>query len=373
MKKFLLGIFAISTLSLSAQKGGSSYSDRIQEAIAHHDAGEYEKAIEIYDEMIDEFEGDMLLHYERGFSYSAMNNCEDAIEDFKLAIEYGNPTDERQVSTIRQSYIAYANCLDDIGNSRAAVQQYEDALETLGPDYLLYYNWGITLERLEELEEAEAKMLEALTLNPFHSSSMFRLSILQYNRGASDTKQLSNFLWMLLLEESPTRRSVANSGFDGAWESMVSGNESGGLNINISSDTDERDEAFQNSDFMLGLMYASLGTIDEKLDSVLNQEGAESAAHEFSENMETRADYIRALAMSLQGLEDADLGFYWNLITKIIVETKDSEHFVPFVYWVSQNYDEDADEWISENNAQVEAMAQWLSSRIQISMEEMQE
>lgn len=373
MKKFLLGILAISTLSLSAQKGGSSYSDRVQEAIAHHDAGEYEKAIEIYDDMIDEFEGDMLLHYERGFSYSAMNNCEDAIEDFKLAIEFGNPTDERQVSTIRQSYIAYANCLDEIGSSRAAVQQYEDALETLGPDYLLYYNWGVTLGRLEEYEESEAKMLEALTLNPFHSSSMFQLSLLQNGRGASDSKQLSNFLWMLLLEENPTRRSMANSSFDGIWESMVSGNETGGLSINISADTDERDEAFKSSDFMLGLMYASLGSIEEQLDSVLKHEGAERATHEFPDELEVRADYIRALAMSLQGLEDEDLGLYWNLITNIIREVKDSEHFVPFVYWVSQGHSEDADEWISENNPQAEAMAQWLSSRIQISMEEMQE
>lgn len=104
----------------------------------------------------------------RGIIYSRRGEYEKALADHNKAIELE--------PTMAQPYINRGNVYHHMQNLDAALQEYQKAIElATTPDYLPYYNAGLTLIKLKRDKEATEMLQQALTLAPELSSVRQRL------------------------------------------------------------------------------------------------------------------------------------------------------------------------------------------------------
>lgn len=117
----------------------------IDEGIAQYDAGEYEAAIESYQHAIYLDEKSYEAYYEIAMTYSAIGDCEKAIEHANKVLDMEN-------NIHGMAYMIIGNCLDDQGKPEDAVELYENAIKKQGGSNLLHYNLTAKKEGKTEQE-----------------------------------------------------------------------------------------------------------------------------------------------------------------------------------------------------------------------------
>ncbi|MFB9950409.1 tetratricopeptide repeat protein [Rhizobium puerariae] len=98
-----------------------------------------------------------------GVTLSETGKVDEAKQHLKALIE-SDPTDIR-------SYIAYGQVLSEAKDYKAMAENYDKAVEVIGPvpkpgDWTLFFQRGISYERLKQWDKAEPNFRKALELNP---------------------------------------------------------------------------------------------------------------------------------------------------------------------------------------------------------------
>ncbi|MFQ6026360.1 MAG: tetratricopeptide repeat protein [Dehalococcoidia bacterium] len=135
---------------------------RIQRGDLYASLGQYDQAIEDYDQaisLIPEPEGE--LYRDRGDSYAAQGKSEQAIEDYAQAILL-NP---RDAQALNNRGIAYA----ELGEYEEAINDYDEALRLNPGTPLVYNNRGIAHAGAGRLQQAIEDYSEALRLSPAYA------------------------------------------------------------------------------------------------------------------------------------------------------------------------------------------------------------
>lgn len=122
-----------------------------------------ERAIEFYSKVPATSPMHRISELQLGLTLAQTGKVDEAREHLKSLLA-SDPKDIR-------SYLAYGSVLSDAKDYKAMADNYDKAVETLGPvakrgDWAVYFQRGIAYERLKEWDQAEPNFKKALELNP---------------------------------------------------------------------------------------------------------------------------------------------------------------------------------------------------------------
>jgi tetratricopeptide (TPR) repeat protein len=122
-----------------------------------------ERAIDFYSKVPATSPMHRISELQLGLTLAQTGNVDEAREHLKSLLA-SDPKDIR-------SYLAYGSVLSDAKDYKAMAENYDKAVEILGPvakrgDWAVYFQRGIAYERLKEWDQAEPNFKKALELNP---------------------------------------------------------------------------------------------------------------------------------------------------------------------------------------------------------------
>ena len=105
----------------------------LQEGISLHDQGEFDKAIEKYNQALEQDPNSALIYYEISLSYYSKG-------DYERSIEYSDLVLDQKVNNNYQiyAYINKASSLDMLGKTKESIKLFHKAIKKTGGHYLLY-------------------------------------------------------------------------------------------------------------------------------------------------------------------------------------------------------------------------------------------
>ncbi len=171
--------------------------DLVEKGVALHDAGKYKEAIEVYKQALLLDPKSALVHYELAYSYHADKNYTQALTHSTSAMEYDNGKINLQAAIVKGSI------LDDMGKTQQSVDFYKKLIKQYPQEYLVYYNYAVSLVRLGSYPEAEVALENALINNFGHPSSHLKLAYLKLERGEKVGAAFGLYFFLLLENNSP--------------------------------------------------------------------------------------------------------------------------------------------------------------------------
>ncbi|MBD9386148.1 tetratricopeptide repeat protein [Agrobacterium sp. AGB01] len=122
-----------------------------------------ERAIDFYSKVPATSPMHRISELQLGLTLAQTGKVDEAREHLKSLLA-SDPKDIR-------SYLAYGSVLSDAKDYKAMAENYDKAVEILGPvakrgDWAVYFQRGIAYERLKEWDQAEPNFKKALELNP---------------------------------------------------------------------------------------------------------------------------------------------------------------------------------------------------------------
>ena len=314
----------------------------IREGVALHDRGDYDGAIAKYEQVLRESPDNDLALYEMAYSYQMK-------KDYRKSLDLAYKGAQYKSNELTGFYVLIGNNLDELGESKKAVEVYRQGIKIKPDDQMLYYNLALTYSRLNDLEEAKKNFKKAAYLNPNHPSSHVALAqVFQMTR--YKTPALFAVMRFLVLE--PRSRRSANA--YKIFSELLRGGVSQGKNpneINIFLDVNgKKDEGdFGAVELTLGLSRAASTTEEKK-----NKSEAEQLVDQLSTFL--------AVVSELDPKEDKSK-FTWRYYVPYFVELKKRNYVEPFAYYISQTSGiSGVAEWMKANEGKVSEFVSWSKS-----------
>ena len=155
--------------------GATAYNDR---GVAYADKGEYDRAIQDYDQAIRLNPNYAFAYYHRGNAYANKGESDRAIQDYDQAIRL----DPNSALFYTNRGAAYANK----GEHDRAIQDYDQAIR-LDPNYArAYNNRGNAYSRKGEYDRAIQDYDQAIRLNPNYAYAYYHRGNAYANKGEHD-------------------------------------------------------------------------------------------------------------------------------------------------------------------------------------------
>jgi tetratricopeptide (TPR) repeat protein len=311
-----------------------------------HDRGDYETAIDYYNQALELSPGSPVIYYEMAFSYMYMGDSAKALELAETGIVKGERNTSLtelaggQKNVLEGLYDLKGSALDNLGRGEEAIQVYLEAIDRFGVSdtSLLYYNLGLTYYRLEKRDEARKSLVKGLLINPFHPSSNFLLGkiCVEENR---KTQAFYSMCYFLLLEPDSSRSQTA---YD-ALKTLLAGNEQIGISDSGS---------FTAADLLISLAFA------------LDDSGDPNRSD--TERFEAKLGYLFSALGELKNggklarTEGDEL--WWDFYAPLFSDISNSEHMEAFSRYISMSGSEESSQWLKTHNIEVEAFFEWLNS-----------
>ncbi len=247
----------------------------------------------------------------------------------------------------RKTFVTWGTTLDSKDLPEEAIKIYKKGIKEFSTYYLLPYNLGVTLLRINDVDKALEQFERSASLNPDHPGSHFHLALImekKKNRIAS-MLALSRFL---ILEQQGARTLAALKALEAKIGSNVSKGEKNQINIILdpSGLDDKKENNFSAVDLFLSLSAAaSMG--------------------EDSINKSPDEKFIRgmnALFTSLSEQEKNKEGFFWQYYTPFFVAMLKNGHAEAFCY-VLLSYNGEASQqviaWVKDNKKKTDSFFDW--------------
>jgi len=310
----------------------------IKDGVALHDKGDYEGAVNHYEQVLKENPNNVLALYEMSYSYYAQKNYQKSIEVAFKAARYKSPL-------LEAIYVQLGSAFDELGDSRKAIETYKFGIKLDASSAPLQYNLAITYFRSQQLEEAKTAAKKAVALDPTHPGSQLLLSTI-FEKGSYKVPALLAALRFLILEPDTKRSEVAVQRVTKIMQAGVSPAKDG-KNMSILMDAEQKkDEGdFESVAFFLSLMKAANYT--EK-----NKDKTE---------LQLLIDNFNSLFGMLSESTKADLSkFTWKYYVPYFIELKQQGHTETFVYYVHRKSTiAGVNKWLDHNQSKVADFLAW--------------
>lgn len=327
---FLILLISIPSYYLLGQD--SNIEPLVNQGIAYHDKGEYDKAIETYLEALEIEPNSSLVNYEIAYSYLSSGNYKNAEKFSKIVIDLN-------IGHQLPAYICYGNALDMQGKSSKAIKSYESAIKEYD-NYLLYYNHALACFNNGKTEKAYKSVIKAINNNSSHASSHLILSKIMESEGIR-IKAMLPLYFFLLIEPNSERASIEYQTLRNYINHGVNKTSSNSISVNVPMNNDPD---FGAAEMMISLSKAS---------NSLEENQGKSELQLFSENNDS-------LFKILGELKKDNTGFWWDFYVPFFYDLANGNLTEIYSYYISQSLGDVASNWIDDNSEELERFKVWM-------------
>lgn len=170
-----------------------------KEGRVYRDQGNYDKAIESYQKILNLNPQSSLANYEISLNYMYKGTYDLAIKYSQIIIDQGG-------RLVVPAIVVKASSLNNLNRVDEAIVLLEDAVENLNADVMVYYNLAVCYLKVKNIDKAQQALIAGIYENPMHASSHYMLATLQADRGNRIESMLSGYFFLLL--ETKTARTL---------------------------------------------------------------------------------------------------------------------------------------------------------------------
>lgn len=334
---FIIAIMISCTPSLLAQ---DTIKQLVNQGIQFHDDGNYDKAIETYKKALAIDSLSTLVNYEIAFSYFKKGAYEEAIKHADIVIDQNG-------KSMREAYTIKGSALDVLGRTRESIKLFEKAIKKYQDDYLLYFNLAVNYLKLNELDKAQENLIQAIMVNPDHTSSHFYLAKINDNKHNTIQALLAAH-YFLLLEPKTTRSDEAYDILMRNFGGNISVEKGNPKKINITYNPDNNKE-FGASALAISLMMAA------------NQSEENKDKTEEEMFIENTTSFFEILGQSnKKKYKDIWHTFY----IPFFYELAKSRNMEAYCMYILQDQNQNAGKWMLGNSQKLEAFFDWLNEPV---------
>ena len=358
MQTKLFTLWALILLSFQsfAQQSAEDY---IKAGIEFHDQGKYKQAIVQYEKALEVEPNNSMAFYEIAFSYYAQENYTKAIEhcDKVLGINKGS---------LFSATILKASAINANGNIKGSINLVENARKQFGNHYQLMYNLAVDYTTIGELDKAEQSLKLGLENNPIHPGSHYILAVIHHKKN-NVSQTLMATMMFLMLEDNTVR---AEKGYEILMERI------GG---NVKKDANKPNERTiyinQNDDNRFStshLTISVLAMMDSSVTRELNKEGINISENIFTMKCSQFFTALQSVKTDKKAKETGKLkkknkdnnssDIWTELYMPFYKALHESDHMEAFAFFIRRNGDEEARQWIKENESKMNNFATWVNN-----------
>lgn len=338
MKKYIL---LLVSLYISINLLGQSKVDSlIQVGINYHDAGEYAKAIDFYQQALTLEPKNATASYEIAYSYMMA-------KDYANSIKYSDIVIKLEKNNALNAYITKGSCLDYLGKTDESIKLFEKAIKIYGDQYLLCYNLGYDYYKINDKEKAEDALVNAIKSKSSHTSSHLMLAQLMADQNKS-VQSLLGLYYFLFLEPNSERSKTAVNLLEKQFGGNVQKDSNKPNQINIVFNSDQIDSEFGAATMMLSMMEASK-SVEENKDKSGDQLFIENTTSFFKILGELR--------------EKKKKGLWWDFYIPFFYDLANSDHMDTFCYYITQSTRDSSADWLKNNAPKIVLFDQWLKNK----------
>ena len=314
----------------------NTVADFVEEGIQLHDNGNYDGAIDVYNNALLVEPKSTLVNYEISLSYFMKG-------DYNKAIEYSNKVIESNSNHLLQAYLTKGSCLDNLGKTKQSIKLFKKGIKKFGYNYLLNYNLALNYYKLKNYKEAEWNVTKAIELNSEHVSSHLLLGYI-LNETNKKVQSLLSLHYFLFLEPDSKRAEEAFTLLLNNFGGNVTKDKDKPNTINISLLLND-DSQFGAAELMISLLEASksleenVGKTDEEM---------------FIENTKS----FFTILGELRKRKDKDI--YWDFYTPFFYKIAKSDFIETYCYYISQVGNEKSRMWLDSHPSSIEEFGKWL-------------
>jgi tetratricopeptide (TPR) repeat protein len=334
MKNFNLYFFCVLALNFQIISGQvDKIADLVKQGIDHHDRGEFDQAIEIYQNALAIDENSSLANYEIAYTYLSNNQ-------YELAEKYSKRVLDLKNGNLLEGYIAYGNSLDLQGKNKKAIQAYEEGLKTFD-NYLLHYNLAMAHYNSENYDKASESAINAILNNSSHASSHLILSKIMVNKNVR-IKAMLPLYFFLMIEPNSERAGIEYKNLRNYLAYGVTQKDNNNVDITVPMNGDVD---FGAAEMMISLLKAS-----ENLEK-----------NEGKSDMELFADNNHKLFKILGELKNENTGFWWDFYVTFFYDMAKENLTTPYSYYISLSKGQEVLDWLDKNSNDFERFSGWLT------------
>lgn len=331
-------ILSLLITSLLVKGQDNQFDNLIQQGIKLHDNGEYEKAIEKYNEALEIQPNSSLANYEISYSYLSLKDYENAEKYSKQVIENNNGHE-------LHSYIVYGTALDLQGKTKKSVKVYEEALKSYD-HYLLHYNHAISCFNLGDIEKAYESTINAIMNNASHASSHLLLSSIMEKKG-SRIKSVLPLYFFLLIEPNSPRSNSAYENLVNKLDFGVEKKSEKEIDVSIPLN-DSEDADFGAAEMMISLSKASNYTEENENKSEMEL---------FAENNKSIFSVLGELK------KNKSKGIWWEFYVTFFYDIVQNDHIRAYSYYISQSSGkQEVYDWVESNREDLDNFLNWINN-----------
>lgn len=351
MKRFLFLLVFLTITSTTFAQNIEQAKKLIEEGIKLHDAGEYDNAIEKYNEALNADKDNLFALAEKGLTLHYLKKYKESIECCKLAIE--KHSDDPNLITV---YVTYGNSLDLINKTDQSIELYDQGIKKFPDYYQLHFNKGVSLNSVARYEEAIQAFKASLKLQPRHPGSHNGLAVAL---DLSKQRIPAVLAYCAYLAIDPMGRFAKNNitNANNIFNSFISSEGPNKINIKLfsSSKVNKEDE---DDNFMSAELFFSISQINLKdsKDSniVIEKTDSLNKSQLFKKNLE---NLCKSTAE-----KGKNKGFIWDYYVPYFQEMSKKDFIETFAYLANYSQKEPYTlEWLQKNQDKVKDFIEWNS------------
>ena len=346
MKHILSTLILFAIIFSATAQDAEKIQKLMQEGIALHDKGEYAEAIKKYNAVLDLDKNSFDASYEKSFSLTALGKLKEANAISKELLK--KFADHPNIKIV---YIQYGSTLDDLGKGQEAIGVYDEGIIKFPDEYLLHFNKGLSLQKMEKYEEALLSYENSLKLKPLHASSNYYTGMLiQKQNRIPAFLAYATFVGI----EPNTKRS--KDGFDRINQVLGSNVKKEGNNTTIFLDPSTlggKNKKTENDFSSIELMFSLLSAND-------NSKSMDSLGKTPADKL----NYKIQMLINMLSLHQKDgKGFYWEHYVPFFIDMKEKNHVGTLAHLIYKPaMEEDNDRWLEKNDKAIEDFYDWLKA-----------
>jgi len=249
---------------------------------------------------------------------------------------------------LKAVYVQYGSSLDDLGKSDEAIKIYNEGLKKFPGYFLLNFNKGITYTIMNDPGKAYESYQLALTSNPFHASSYYRVAELL--KSTNHIPAIFACIMQLVIEPKTDRAATSFAILDELMFGSVKKTGENSTSITLNMDALDTKKKKPDNFAMQEMLFNMSAALDK--DSVLN-----STTKTDIEKFDLR------LQLLIGTLNDNGKGFFSERYVPFFKSLKENKFTMIVSRLVYAHKDEERNRlWLAANSSKTNEFYDWVET-----------